>query len=157
MDCWHGAPDFERIMSMGERNVELVRRAFEALSRRDIPTLLELAAPDIEFYAPATAALTRRGRSYRGHNGIMRYMRDVARIWDELELIPQQYREAGDRHVLVAGRLRARGRGGLILDEQANWLVELRDGKIVGSRPQTAAEAEVAEELPVTGGLPSDP
>jgi len=126
-------------------NVGVVRRAFEALSQRDVPTLLELAAPDVEFFAPATAALTRQGRSYRGHDGIMRYMRDVGRIWDELELIPQAYHEAGENQVLVRGRLRARGRGGVILDERANWLIELRDGKIVSSRPHGAADSDTAE------------
>jgi ketosteroid isomerase-like protein len=147
--------DSERIAAMGESNLELVRRAFEALSQRDIPTLLEVSAPDVEFDAPATAALTRRGRSYRGHNGIMRYMRDVGRVWEELELIPQEYREAGDRHVVVTGRLRAHGRGGIILDEQADWLVELRGGKVVRSRPLTAAELDAAE-LPVGGVVPAD-
>jgi ketosteroid isomerase-like protein len=128
-----------------EGNVGVVRRAFDALSHRDVPALLELAAPDIEFFAPATAALTRRGRSYRGHDGIMRYMRDVGRVWDELELIPLSFHESGEDQVIVRGRLRARGRSGVLLDERANWLVEVHDSKIVSWRPLGAADADTAE------------
>ena len=123
----------------------VVRRVFDALSHRDVPALLELAAPDIEFFAPATAALTRQGRSYRGHDGIMRYMRDVGRVWDELELIPASFHESGDDQVIVRGRLRARGRSGVLLDERANWLVEVHNGKVVSSRPLGTAESDTAE------------
>jgi ketosteroid isomerase-like protein len=128
-----------------EGNVGVVRRAFDALSHRDVPALLELAAPDVEFFAPATAALTRQGRSYRGHDGIMRYMRDVGRVWDELELIPTSFFESGDDQVIVRGRLRARGRSGVLLDERANWLVEVHDGKVFSWRPLGTAESDTAE------------
>jgi ketosteroid isomerase-like protein len=132
---------------MGEedRDLGLVKRAFEALSRRDIQTLLQVASPDVEFLAPATATLAREGRSYRGHDGIFRYMRDVARVWEELELIPHRYRSAGDGQVLVVGRVRARGQGGYIVDEGVSWLVTVRDGKVTGSRPCSNEEAQAID------------
>jgi ketosteroid isomerase-like protein len=129
----------------GEEDRRLVKRAFEALSGRDIQTLLRLAARDVEFLAPATATLAREGRSYHGHDGIFRYMRDVARVWEELELIPHHYRSAGDGQVLVVGRVRARGQGGYIVDEGVSWLVDVRDGKVTRSRPCSAEEAEAIE------------
>jgi ketosteroid isomerase-like protein len=132
-------------MGGDERDLRLVKRAFEALSRRDVQTLLEVAAPDIEFLAPATATLAREGRSYRGHDGIFRYMRDVARVWEELELIPHRYRPAGDGQVLVIGRVRARGQGGYIVDEGVSWLVDVRDGKVTGSRPCSAEQARAID------------
>ena len=132
-------------MGEEERDLRLVKRAFEALSRRDIQTLLEVAAPDIEFLAPATATLARGGRSYRGHDGIFRYMRDVARVWEELELIPHRYRPAWDGQVLVVGRIHARGQGGYIVDEGVSWLVDVRDGKLTRSRPCGAEEARAIE------------
>lgn len=132
-------------MGGGERDLGLVRRAFEALSRRDVRTLLEVAAPDVEFLAPRTATLAREGRSYRGHDGILRYMRDVARVWEELELIPHRYVPVGAGQVLVVGRVRARGQGGYIVDEGVTWLVDVRDGKVTGSRPCSAEEAQAIE------------
>jgi ketosteroid isomerase-like protein len=128
-----------------DRDAKVVKRAFDALSRRDIQTLLEVAAPEIEIRAPATATLAREGRSYHGHEGIFRYMRDVARVWEQFELIPHRYVSAGDGQVLVVGRVRARGQGGYIVDEGVSWLVALRGGKVVGSRPCSAEEAEAIE------------
>jgi len=110
-------------------STDLVERAFDAFTDRDLGALLDAAAPDIELNAPGTAALARQGKAYRGHEGICTYFRDVARIWEELEVIPQEYRDLGD-HVFVTGRLRARGQGGLIIDEPAYWSVELRGGQI---------------------------
>jgi ketosteroid isomerase-like protein len=130
-----------------ERDLRLVKRAFEALSRRDVQTLLEVAAPDVELLAPATATLAREGRSYRGHDGIFRYMRDVARVWEELELIPHRYRPSGDGQVLVVGRVRARGQGGYIVDEGVSWLVDVREGMLTRSRP---CGAEVARAIEAT-------
>jgi ketosteroid isomerase-like protein len=127
-----------------ERDLALVKRAFEALSSRDVATLLEVAAPDVEFLAPRTATLAREGRSYRGHDGILRYMHDVARVWEELELIPHRYVPAGAGQVLVIGRVRARGQGGYIVDEGVSWLVDVRDGKVIGSRP---CSAEVVQAI----------
>jgi ketosteroid isomerase-like protein len=128
-----------------EPDVRVVKRAFEALSRRDVKTLLEVAARDVEFLAPKTATLARKGRSYHGHDGIFRYMRDVARVWEELELIPHRYCSAGDGQVLVVGRVRARGQGGYIVDEGVSWLVQVRDGKVTESRPCSAAEAQAID------------
>ena len=110
-------------------NVDLVERAFDAFTERDLGALLDAAASDIELNAPGTAAMAREGKAYRGHEGICAYFRDVARIWEELEVIPQEYSDLGDK-VFVTGRLRARGQGGLIIDEPAYWSVELRGGHI---------------------------
>jgi ketosteroid isomerase-like protein len=75
----------------------------------------------------------RAGKPYRGFDGIFAYFHDVGRVWDELEVVPQQYRDAGD-HVLVFGRLRARRlggcHGGLLIDVPAQWLFRVRDGKV---------------------------
>ena len=120
-----------------ESNVQVVRRAFEALSRRDVQTLLALSSPEIEFFAPATAALTRQGRSYRGHEGIFRYLRDVGRVWEQLEIVTHDFTQRDAHHVVVTGRLRARGLGGYIMDEGVCWLVEVRGGKLRSSRPIT--------------------
>ena len=110
-------------------STDLVERAFDAFTDRDLGALLDAAAPDIELNAPGTAALARQGTAYRGHEGICAYFRDVARIWEELEVVPHEYRDLGDR-VFVTGRLRARGQGGLIIDEPAYWSIEVRGGLI---------------------------
>jgi ketosteroid isomerase-like protein len=110
-------------------HVTVVKAVFDALANRDVRAALEVADPRIEFYAPATAALTRGGRSYRGYEGIFTYFRDVGRIWDELEIIPHELRELEDE-VVVFGRLRARSLSGYLIDEPAQWVFRLRNGKV---------------------------
>jgi uncharacterized protein len=142
-------------------NVTLVKRAFDAFAQRDVRTALELAAPEVEFFAPGTAALAHGGRSYRGHDGIMRYFHDVARVWDELEVIPQEYRVTGD-YVVVAGRLRARRRGGFLIDEPAQWVWQIREGKIVWAcaytdRDEALEAAGLGESRPEPNAARSSP
>jgi ketosteroid isomerase-like protein len=136
--------------------VDVAIEAFDAFAQRELPSLLRLAHPDIELVAPGTAALARGGASYRGHRGIFQYFRDVARFWDELEISPHEFEEVGDR-VIVYGRLRARGQGGLIVDEPAHWVLEFRDGMIARACAHAnrlkamAAAADGSAEQPAAG------
>jgi ketosteroid isomerase-like protein len=114
-------------------NFEVAERLFEAFARRDLDALVELAHPELEFL-PVTANLTTGGVPYRGHDGLARYMEDVARVWPELRLFPDEFRDGGsDGCVLVLGRVVARG-GGIILDRPTGWVFRMRDGKIVRLR-----------------------
>lgn len=119
-----------RRLAVRRNNVETVRAVFQALTERDVRGALEVADRTVEFYAPATAALTRGGRSYRGYEGIFSYFRDVSSVWDELEFTPQEFRELDDE-VLVFGRLRARAFSGLLIDEPAQWVFKLRNAKVL--------------------------
>lgn len=124
---------------MSEQNIDLVRRAFDAFTQRDLEAVLELVDPTIEFLAPPTAELAGQKTPYRGPDGIRKYFEDVARVWDELEVIPHEYREMGD-HVVALGRVYARGADGLVVDAPAGWVWELRAGKIVSGRVYTSRE-----------------
>jgi ketosteroid isomerase-like protein len=127
-------------------NVLLVRRVFEAFTNRDIQAMLELAAPDMEFWGP-TAAFAREGAPYVGHAGMREYFADVASVWRTLEVVPHDFRDLGDR-VLVFGRVYARGEGGYITDSPTQWLWGVQDGLIAWGRVFTnRAEALAAAGL----------
>ena len=72
-------------------NADIVRRAFEAFSRRDLSALLAISDPEVEFM-PATARVAGRGEPYRGHDGLRTYLADVARVWQELRSEPRVHR-----------------------------------------------------------------
>ena len=115
---------------MGQ-NADIVRRAFDAFSRRDVHALIALTHPEIVF-SPATARLVGRSEPYRGHDGLRAYLADVARVWEELHSEPDEYYELGDR-VLCTGRVYAWG-GGRAIDAPAGWVWRLRDGLLVEGR-----------------------
>jgi ketosteroid isomerase-like protein len=105
-----------------------VRRAFQAFDERDLATLVELTDPDVELFAP-TAALANEGRCYRGHDGIARYLMDVAHAWTRLQVVPERFRDVG-HHVVCLGRVRAKARDGLEVDSPTAWVWELKGRKL---------------------------
>jgi ketosteroid isomerase-like protein len=126
-------------------NADIVRRAFDAFSRRDLPALLAFIDPDIVF-SPATARLAGRAEPYRGHDGMRTYMADVARVWQELRPEPDEFVEVGDV-VVCTGRVYAWGIG-RVIDAPAGWVWRLRAGLLVEGRVyDTRREALVAAGL----------
>jgi ketosteroid isomerase-like protein len=127
-------------------NADIVRRAFEAFSRRDLPAVIALCDPEMVF-SPATGRLAGRDEPYRGHDGLRTYLADVARVWEELRSEPDEYIEVGDR-VLCTGRVYAWGVGRAI-DAPAGWVWRVRDGRLVeGTVYDTRRAAFEAAGLP---------
>jgi len=125
---------------MAGENSELLREWFAATARRDVPRLLEIASPEIE-YVPIMAAL--EGRVYRGHEGIAQWLEDLYEDWEIFEPIGEEFHERGDT-VIALGCWRARGRAsGAQLDrEPATLVVEFRDARMTRLQTYTSrAEA----------------
>jgi ketosteroid isomerase-like protein len=114
---------------MAEGNLGLAKQMLEAFGRRDVETLLEISDPDIAFFAP-TGELVTGDAAYWGHDGIRDYFDDVEAAWEELSIAPSKYREVGD-HVLVMGSVNGRREGGQIFNSPAQWVLRIRDGKVV--------------------------
>ena len=111
----------------GPDNVEVVRRVFDAFSRRDIDAMAELIDDDMLFEPAPTFA--RQHRSYLGHSGMRQYFEDLADTWERLEVNVQEYRSAGN-YVLAFGRIYATG-GGSVADDPASFVWRLEEGKVV--------------------------
>jgi ketosteroid isomerase-like protein len=120
------------VESDSQYNIEIVRQLFEAFTNRDFEAMESLIGPQMEFWAP-TAEFARGGRPYIGREGIREYFEDVGRVWRTLEVVPHEFRDLGDR-VLVLGRVYARGEGGYISDSPAGWLFRLSGDQIVYGR-----------------------
>jgi ketosteroid isomerase-like protein len=136
------------------RNADIVRRLFDAFTRRDSVALLELADPDILF-VPPTGRLAGRDEPYRGHDGMRMYLADVARVWQELRSEPDEYIELDDR-VLCTGRVYAWGVG-RVIDAPAGWVFRVRDELVVEGRvyeTRRAAYEAVGLEWPPRSSLP---
>jgi ketosteroid isomerase-like protein len=121
---------------------QLVRRAYQAFSDRDLDSLSEIADPKIEIHT-VTGMLAGRAEPYRGHKGIAEYMRDVAKHWDQIELMPSDFHELSDHRLVVFGRVRAR-RELAVIDAPTAWLWEVGRGRIQSARvfgdPRAARE-----------------
>lgn len=114
---------------MSQENVERTRDFIDAYNRRDFDAAIRDFDPDIQWVLPEH----QRSDSAIGLRGIIRFWEGLDETFDELQLRPQEFVDAGDR---VATRLRhfARGKGsGLELDNELYHQVTTfrEDGTIV--------------------------
>jgi ketosteroid isomerase-like protein len=99
--------------------------------------LLELVDEEVEFLPVGTTRLLGQAEAYRGHEGIRAYCEDVARVWQELRVIPARYRSVGP-YVLVLGSVYARDSEGNLTDIPTGWIWKLRSGKLIWGRAYTS-------------------
>jgi ketosteroid isomerase-like protein len=81
--------------------------ALDAISRRDLTALLALLAPEIEL-RPLMSVWQ---QSYRGHEGIERWWRDVAALWESFEVRADDFRDVGDDAMFMRIEWRGVGKG----------------------------------------------
>jgi ketosteroid isomerase-like protein len=114
---------------MSQDKVELARRAVDAYNRRDVDIVFaELATADFEWLPALTRALD--GGGYRGREGVERFALDTTENWEDLQTVEAEYRDLGDR-VLLLGRLRGRGKGsGAPVDQPYVGIFDFRSDKI---------------------------
>ena len=135
---------------MSQENVELVESFFAAFARRDLDAAARLLHPEVEI-RPALVGGP-EGIVYRGLDGNRRFWGDIDAAWTTFRIEPQEFRDLGER-VLVLGRAIALApASGMALDEASAWLAEVRARKIVRFRSFTNQR----EALEATGLRESD-
>ncbi len=132
---------------MSEVQPEVARKMFAATARaisgEPLEDLYRVLDPDVEWI-PIAASL--EGSSYRGHEGVRRWIDEMKQVWGDFEPLPKEFFDLGNGRLLAIGTWRARARiSGVQLDSQpAAWLIHLRDQRIV--RMQTFTDRRRALE-----------
>ena len=127
-----------------ESDIEVVRAVFAAFTARDVEGVLVHSSPDVEF-SSVTGEHAGRTDPYLGHDGLRQYFRDLAEVWDELRIVPRDFRQNGDR-ILVTGRVSARSPARIVAGS-TGWIWRISDGLVVYARVYpSAAEATAAFE-----------
>jgi ketosteroid isomerase-like protein len=99
-------PKEERIMSPAE-NTAIVRSAYEAFARQDIPAVLAAFDSSIEWYLPDELPI---GGTFHGQEGVLEFFHSLPGYFDELSVEPETF-IAADDHVVVVGQHRGRVNG----------------------------------------------
>jgi ketosteroid isomerase-like protein len=118
-----------------------VKQVFDAFATRDVERVVTLVHSEIEF-STVTGEQLGRDAPYLGHDGIREYFRDVASVWEDLRLTPQEFRQVGDC-VLVTGQVSARSPSRVIAGS-TGWVWRVSDGKVVYGRVYLSAGDAVA-------------
>jgi ketosteroid isomerase-like protein len=120
----------------------VLRRTYEALVRRDLAVLDELADPDFEM------DLTERvlnPATYRGAEGMLRFLGEIDELWASMDIDVERVLERGDE-VLAVLLVTLTGRGsGVEMESRIAQRWTLRDGKLLRMKLYGDADAAVAE------------
>jgi ketosteroid isomerase-like protein len=146
---------------MSQQNVEVVHRAIEANRSDDLEAAVEalvaLSDPSIE-YTSVMAAL--ESRTYRGHDGIRRYVRDLADAWEEWRPEAEEVFDVGPDTVIAVFGTHTIGKGsGVPVEARRAAVFLLSEGKITRGRTYPNREealeaAGLAEPAPQGGENP---
>src|ERR1700730_5162296 len=120
---------------MSQKNVEIARRALDALNQSDLmvggsdplPTLREFCDPDVEW------DFSRRGvdpEIYHGYDGWSRIAEQFGDAWQELRIEIDEIIDAGNKVVLFTNMI-GLSRSGIKLAHRVGQVWTFRDGKIV--------------------------
>ena len=119
---------------MSQENVEAFKRALEANNRGDHEAFLEEFDPNVEFHGVMGVMFGGEATVFRGHAGVLEYLRDLDEGFTVREVQWSELRDLGDR-LLVLGSVRGRGReSGIELDSQYGAVAEFENGKLIRYR-----------------------
>src|SRR6478672_2336406 len=113
---------------MSQENVEVVRRAIEAFSRRDLDAMVRYAHPDVEVDWSRSRGV--EAGIYRGREETRRFWGTFYASFDRIVAVPEELIEHGD-YVIVLDRTRLWGRDGIEVEARNVGLVTVRDGLIL--------------------------
>ncbi len=118
---------------MPRDKVDVAQSVIDAYNDRDVDRLFaELATADFEYQPGIVRALG--GGGYRGREGTERFALDTRENWEELQSIAEEFRDLGDR-VLVIGRLKGRGKGsGAPVDTVCLTVLDFRADRVSRAR-----------------------
>ena len=111
---------------MSEENVEIVRKALDALNARDRDLALSLMDPEIVYRSPFEQ------KTYRGLDGMVRWREDMAAALEDFHFEDSRFLDAGGDRVVALYRMVVRGAAsGVPVSQEAGALWQLRNGKLL--------------------------
>jgi len=111
---------------MSQENVEVTRRAYEALNRGDLDAGFKDFALDFELDTSRSLGID---RGTYGLGQMRRLMEEFLESWETIQ-VGGEYFDAGE-HVVMLFTNSLRGRDGIEVQARGAWLCTLRDGLIV--------------------------
>jgi ketosteroid isomerase-like protein len=115
---------------MSRENMDVVRRVYDAASRRDSAAVLALYDPAVEL--DNTRLQVVAGGVYRGHEGLRSFFRQWNEAWESVDYQVDDLVDAGGDLVISVVTRHGRGRSsGAEVEVQVALLWTVRDGKVV--------------------------
>jgi ketosteroid isomerase-like protein len=112
---------------MSRENVQVVGRLYELFERRDIERVLELAADDFELRLPDI--YPEGAETFRGRDGLQRWLAMVEDIWGEWRLDVERLIDADEQVVALVRIVAEGGASGVPVDREVAHVWSFRERK----------------------------
>jgi ketosteroid isomerase-like protein len=112
---------------MSQENVEIVRRAMDALSRGDFESFLEYWAQDAVVDWSRSRGLD--PRVFRGHTEIRAFAERLREAFDEIQLELEDVSELEDGLLVAQNLAHMRSRTGVEVQARSAWLITIEGGQ----------------------------
>jgi ketosteroid isomerase-like protein len=111
-------------------NVEILRGAYEAFGRGDVPSVLAIFAPDIQWREAEHNPYKPDGKAWVGGDAIVQnlFMR-LGSEWDGFTVTPEQMHDAGDTIVAECRYTGVHKATGTSIDAQACHVWKFSEGR----------------------------
>ncbi len=117
---------------MSADNVAIVASIYANFASGDIPAVMAVLAPDIEWVEATQENLPHHG-THRGPAEVAeKVFQMVYEHFEEFAVIPEHIHDAGEV-VVVEGRATGKTRAGAVLDAPAAWVWTVRDGRVTAN------------------------
>jgi ketosteroid isomerase-like protein len=131
-----------------ERNMEMVRRTFEAYAHEGVAVVFPLLDRDVEVYSPPEVA---NSGLYRGVDGYRAWTDAWFDAWDEFVIEPEDVEAVGETCVIAVCRQRGTGKAsGIEVEQTMVYMWDFQDGRIVRFHLYMDRDAAVAAALDPT-------
>jgi ketosteroid isomerase-like protein len=115
------------LAAMSKENVEIVRRAYEALSKGDYTAFFAAVDSEIELVLPEGGMNT---GTHRGPREVRQFLEGYVESFDNFQIVAEEFFETGDQ-VVAFLRQSGRGRGsGIEIETRFAHVLTLRAGKV---------------------------
>ncbi|TMK68919.1 MAG: hypothetical protein E6G49_13080 [Actinobacteria bacterium] len=119
---------------MAKDNVDVVQGAWDAFARGDIDGAVEVFAPNAEARISESLPW---GGTYIGPDGFRDFLYKIDKAFDQFKATPDKVLGADDNHVVVVAKTRGRTKKGGVIEGNAVWVYQLRDGLIADAESWT--------------------
>jgi uncharacterized protein len=117
---------------MSEQDVELVRRICDLHARGDYKAASKLIHKKMPYHHHHGFDDYPDARTYRDYKAIVGYLREFWESWEESEITPAEFIDAGDGRVVALLSFVGRGKGSSVqLERRFAEIWTVRDGKAV--------------------------
>jgi ketosteroid isomerase-like protein len=115
---------------MSAENVAIVRSVYENFRKGDVPAVLAVLDPEIDWIENEQTYLPFHGLHHGPDAVVANVFGAVYELFDEFAVVPYTFHDAGDT-VVVEGRAIGTTKQGNALDAPAAWVWTVRNGKAV--------------------------